>query len=131
MAQITLSGDTKHIKQALQRLADIGRKPQPFLAALRTEVVDNTRQRLNEGRPAVGASYVAFNKLYAQSRKPLPPLIQGGGLQRSLTSQARGGTLIWGSNLVYAAAQQFGALIKPRTKPALTFRRCSRWGAAV
>lgn len=50
------------------------------------------------------------------------PLVGDGTLMRDIHYQISGELLLVGSNLIYAAAQQFGATIKPKNAKALSWK---------
>lgn len=122
MAVIKIEGTTNRISEALSRLELLGKQPQEFLAALGLEMVDRTRERIEQGVTPEGTPFAPLNPLYAQSKRGLGILRERGYLFNRLVSRQEGNTLIWGSNEIYAAVHQFGAVIKKKEAPALVFR---------
>lgn len=128
MAFITVDGSLEPIASAIDRIIAIGINPTPVLAAIGPHMVANTQQRMREGIDPDGVrweDYAPLNPLYAIDKHGPSILIgQGGfarGLAGTLTSQADGSSLIWGSNKEYAAVHQFGALIQPKSALQLSF----------
>lgn len=128
MAFISVDGSIDPIASALERISAIGINPTPVLAALGPHMVANTQQRMREGIDPDGVrweDYAPLNPLY-EIDKPGPSILigRGGfayGLAGTLTSQASGSTLMWGSNKEYAAVHQFGAVIQPKGALQLSF----------
>lgn len=125
MASIRISGSAAGISASLQRIAALGRNPQPVLEALGRSVVLNTRHRMERGVDPNGDPWVPLNPIYALTKEG-PGILRGpqwssSGLYRSITSIAQGRTLIWGSNKVYAAIHQFGGIIQPKNGRQLSF----------
>ena len=123
MALIKITGTANKISGALSRLQMLGKEPQGFLASLGLEMVDRTRQRINDGVTPEGSPFAPLNPLYASSKPSGDPILKKtGSLRNELTSTVHGNSLVWGSNRIYAAVHQFGAIIKPVKAPALVFR---------
>lgn len=123
MALIKISGDAGKISGALSRLEQLGKEPQAFLGALGLEMVDRTRQRIDDGVTPEGAPFAPLNPLYASDKEDGDPILKrSGSLWNELTSTLQGNSLVWGSNRIYAAVHQFGAIILPVRAPKLVFR---------
>ncbi|WP_227656533.1 phage virion morphogenesis protein [Bombella apis] len=123
VALIKITGTTNKISGALSRLQTLGKEPQEFLAALGLEMVDRTRQRIDDGVTPEGTPFAPLNPLYASGKPSGDPILKrSGSLRNELTSTIQGNSLVWGSNRIYAAVHQFGAIIKPVKAPALVFR---------
>jgi len=125
VASIRISGSAAGITTSLRRVAALGRNPQPVLEALGRSVVLNTRHRMERGVDPGGNPWVPLNPIYALTKEG-PGILRGpqwliSGLYRSITSQARGNVLLWGSNKEYAAIHQFGGVIRPKDARALHF----------
>lgn len=133
MPSVIVSGSTGSIRSALERIADIGRNPSAVLDAVGNSILNNTRRRMEQGVDPHGVrwdSYAPLNPIYA-STKEGPGILRGPnfsttGLYRSLTKQARGNTLVWGSALPYARIHQMGGIIQPKNKRWLSFEMGGR-----
>lgn len=93
---------------ALNKMGETGReRVLPAVAAL---VESQTRRRIADDKTSPGGEpWVAWSADYAASRKPgQSMLIASGGLLDSIAWQMDGDEAAVGSDLVYAAAHQFG-----------------------
>ena len=129
MAGVTLtpSFDDARMAAALGTLAGFGRSPGGVLGAIGVKLASNTWMRFREGIDPSGrrwADYAPLNPLYA-SHKYGPSILVGagmrGGLQGSITSAVEGNAVLVGSNKIYAAVHQFGAVIRPKVASRLRF----------
>lgn len=128
MALINITGSTARITGALERLERLGRQPQEFLRALGLQQIERTQTRIREGVTPEGTPFAPLNPLYAAGKPAGVGILQStGNLRNHLTTALHGSTLIWGSNLEYAAVHQFGAVIRRRSAPALVFRIGGSW----
>lgn len=124
MASIVITGSFKPMREALTRIAAIGRDPQPVLAAAALPLEDNVRNRIETGTDPKGvkwSDYAPLNPLYAQSKKGPGILKETGELQRTITSSVSGRTIIIGSPLPYSTIHQFGGVIRAKNAPSLFF----------
>jgi len=125
MPTLTITGSLEPVQTALRRIADIGRDPQRVLAAAALGLEDNAKRRFDQGVDPHGVrweEYAPLNPLYARGKQNSGHiLIESGQLQRSIVSEATGHSIIVGSDEKYAAVHQFGAVIKAKNAPALSF----------
>lgn len=124
MASIVITGSFKPMREALTRIAAIGRDPQPVLAAAALPLEDNVRQRIETGTDPNGvkwSDYAPLNPLYAQDKTGPGILKESGELQRTIRSGVQGHSIVIGSDLVYSAIHQFGGIIRAKNAPALFF----------
>lgn len=133
MDGVSVLGSTQPIRDALGRIADIGRDPSGVLRALGAGVVRHTKWRMEAGVDPRGVrwdSYAPLNPFYASSKEGAGILLGRGGmasgLAGSLTSAVHGNVLVWGSNKVYSRIHQLGGIIQPKNKRQLSFRM--GWG---
>ncbi|WP_111745612.1 phage virion morphogenesis protein [Salinisphaera orenii] len=95
-----------------QRVLDglVNASPRDLLEQLAGGVESQTRERIADTKQAPdGTPWPAWSPAYRTSRHSGQSLLQGeGDLLDSITGQVRGETAEVGSNLVYAATQQFG-----------------------
>lgn len=128
MALINITGSTARITTALTRLEQLGRQPQEFLRALGQQQIERTQTRIRQGVTPDGTPFAPLNPLYAASKPSGVGILQStGNLRNHLTTALHGNTLLWGSNLDYAAVHQFGAVIRRRRAPALVFSIGGTW----
>ena len=122
---VAVSMEWDGLRATLGRIADIGRKPEPLLAAVGLVLEDSTIARFDTGTDPAGVrweSYAPLNPLYAMVEKKGTSILVGSGFLRgSIRSGVVGHTLFVGSDAVYAAVHQFGAVIQPRKGRYLSF----------
>ncbi|CAA0097613.1 Uncharacterised protein [BD1-7 clade bacterium] len=104
------------LNHRIQQLADanVGE----LLPSLATEGESQTRRRIETEKTAPdGSPWLAWSEGYTKTRHSNHSLLENeGNLLDSITADHNADTAIWGSNLPYAAAQQFG--YKKRNLPA-------------
>jgi len=111
MAGTRIIVDTREldaVRKRLDGLADFDRAG--LLDAIGAEGESQTRRRIEEERtdPA-GQPWEPWSPRYARTRHGNHSLLMGeGDLLDSIQYLVAGGTVEWGSNLVYAAIHQFG-----------------------
>ena len=98
------------LEERIRRLAAGMADTRPLLEALGAEVESQARRRIDEGGPAPdGAPWEPWSDAYAATRRGGQRMLVGeGGLLDSIQSLVSGDIAEVGSNLVYAAIQQFG-----------------------
>ncbi|WP_215762848.1 phage virion morphogenesis protein [Acetobacter sp. P1H12_c] len=129
MGGVSVLGSTQQIRDALGRIADIGRDPSSVLNALGAGIVRHTEQRMNAGVDPRGVrwdSYAPLNPYYASSKKGPRILIASRQLQQSLIWRSQGNVLVWGSNKIYSRIHQLGGIIQPKNKRWLSFEMGGR-----
>ena len=118
MAQIRLTGTMREITSALDRIAALGRNPSRVLAAVGEELIQSTQRRFETQTAPDGTPWAPLNPHYAADKAAVRPgagiLTYTQHLRRGISRYVDGRTLVWGSNLDYAAVHQFGAVIKPK-----------------
>lgn len=128
MGGVSVLGSTQPIRQALTRVAEIGRDPSRVLGALGAGVVRHTQWRMERGVDPHGVrwdSYAPLNPIYASSKQGSGILLGRGGMANglagSIISAVEGNTLVWGSKKVYSRIHQLGGIIQPKNKRWLSF----------
>lgn len=119
-ARISHTLDDKAFQAGVQRLGGV--IGPPLLRAIGTGLVEQTQGRFESGRDVWGTAWQALNPAYAAIKRGPGILRASRMLQRSVTYQEHGATLLIGSNRVYAGVHQFGATIRPVRAKALVFR---------
>jgi phage virion morphogenesis protein len=112
---------------ALKRLGQISTNPKPLLKRLGVALVDTTHQRFLDAKGPDGEKWQKLNPLYATVEKKGPGILREsamrGGLMGSITFKVDGNSGVRiGSNKIYAAVHQFGAVIVPVHAKSLVFR---------
>jgi phage virion morphogenesis protein len=124
-ATLTTHLDSTQAQHQLRRAADAWGNPTPILRAIGTGLARNTRQRFDLGVDPDGHPWEELNPAYEMGKKGPGILRESGmrgGLQGSITFDVAGRELAVGSNKIYAAVHQFGAVIRPKNGPYLIFR---------
>lgn len=111
-ARVELEFDNSQVlaamRGALAELAD----PQPMLLDIGEALVNSTRDRFSSERGPDGQAWRALSPRYLATKSPNPGKIlqRRGDLVRQIFPQVEGATLLVGTDRVYGAVQQFGAL---------------------
>ena len=124
MTGITATLDVSHALPRLQSAAAGMRHPSPLLRQMGVYLVHSTQERFNAGVDPTGAAWSPLLPAYAAVKRGSHILIESGmsgGLQGSITFDSGPDYVVWGSNKVYAAVHQFGAIIRPDKANALRF----------
>ncbi|MGE4501975.1 MAG: phage virion morphogenesis protein [Thiomicrospira sp.] len=118
---ISVTIDDKAARDALARLS--GLDLAQMLRGVGEVLTNSTRERLAAGVDVQGKPFVPLSPLTQQLKKKnkTKPLIREGDLFRELSYQLVNGgrALEFGSDRKYAALQQFGGVVKPKTARAL------------
>jgi phage virion morphogenesis protein len=120
-ARLVATFDDRQVSAALRQVGALVKSPTPIMRAIGVAMVRNTQDRMDGPTDATGKPWAPLKPAYAEMKKGPGILRESLQLQKSLTFFAAGGTVIWGSNKIYAAAQQFGATIVPKNAAALVF----------
>jgi phage virion morphogenesis protein len=125
MTGVRVTLDDRQVRRALRELARVGRDPSPALKALGPLLAVSTRNRIVAEQAPDGAAWPALLPEYAAGKRGpgmLRERAMRGGLFASLTSEVDGKKLRVGTNKIYGAVHQFGAVIRPRKSEALVFK---------
>jgi phage virion morphogenesis protein len=100
--------DNKRLEQHLAALAML--ELSELAEAISFEGEEQTRRRIQQEKESPdGTPWPEWSERYAETRHGGHSLLQGeGSLLDSIQASPEGSTAIWGSNLVYAALQNFG-----------------------
>ena len=96
------------VRGALAELTD----PRPMLLDIGEALVNSTRDRFSAQRGPDGQTWKSLSPRYLQTKSPNPGKIlqRRGDLVRQIIPQVEGATLLVGTDRVYGAVHQFGAL---------------------
>jgi len=136
--KVRVKADTRDLTAAMSQLRKAGGDAaiQVALKSIGELLLNSTRERMNkqvgpDGRPwaplnpayaGTAADRTKGGKVKTRGVKKGPKILQASGqLFGSLRYQISGEQLQLGTNKIYAAVHQFGAVIKPRNAPALVF----------
>lgn len=130
-ATINATWDDQAFSGAVSRLMGLTSNFTPLLKRMGVGLVDTTQHRFEQERDPAGNRWAPLSPAYAASKKGagiLRGAAMRGGLMGSLTFQVSGGRQVAiGSNKIYAAVHQFGAVIKPVHGQFLVFRLGKRF----
>lgn len=115
MASIELNGTFKPMVEALDRIALIGRNPARILDQVGEQMLKSTKERFHNQAGPDGSPWAPVHPDYAATKPDSRILFRTGELFGGLEKFVDGNRLVWGSQLPYAKAHQFGATIIPRT----------------
>lgn len=124
MTGVTATIDISHALPGLKAAAAGLAHPAPLLRQIGVYLVHSTQARFNAGTDPSGAPWAPLLPAYAAIKRGPSILIgagMSGGLQGSITSEVGLNSVQWGSNKIYAAVHQFGAVIRPVKAKALRF----------
>jgi phage gpG-like protein len=119
-ARISYAFDDRDFTRRVDQLGGVLRSG--VLKAIGTGLVGVTQERFETETEPLGGHWQALNPAYAAIKRGGGILTASGLLNRSMTSDAFGTSVMVGSNRIYAAAQQFGATIVPVRARALVFK---------
>jgi phage virion morphogenesis protein len=120
MTGVRIEIDDAEAKAGLVRLAEAGGDLKPALRSIGAAIIKNTQLRFEAERSPTGVPWQKSRRAQAQGGKTLQDSRR---LYSSITARVVGDTTLEvGTNVVYAAVHQFGAVIRPKTKKRLAFR---------
>lgn len=119
-ARIAFTLNDKAYAEAVGRLGGVLRAG--VFPAIGMALVEQTNRRFEAGTDVWGTAWAPLNPAYATIKRGPGILRESRMLQRSITYQVHGNQVLVGSNRIYAAVHQFGAVITPKNAPALAFR---------
>lgn len=118
-ARIHFTLDDKAFRAGVARLGGVIGKP--LTRAIGTGLIEQVQQRFESERDVWGVRWAPLLPAYAAIKKGPGILRASRRLQRSITMEAGSGSVMIGSNMIYAAVHQFGATIKAKTPKGLAF----------
>lgn len=112
MTTITIELDTREVTDAISALVARMRDPRPLMQDIGEVMVQSTKNRFGAGIGPDGAAWEPNTALTLSRKKGTKPLIGeshrlGNEITYALDGDGAGVSI--GSNLIYAATQQFGA----------------------
>lgn len=119
-ARIDFTLDDQAYVAAVGRLGGVLRSG--VLRAIGVALVEEVNQRFEAGKDLWGVAWTPLNPAYAMIKRGPGILRESRMLQRSITFGVTGNCVAVGSNRIYAAVHQFGAVIKPKGAGYLAFK---------
>lgn len=121
-----VKSNINEIQTKLKNLLIKIEQPKEVLSQIGEILLNNTRDRLEQGVDIYGSPFKPLAALTIQTKKRNKDkiLIESGDLFRELSYQLVNGgeSLEFGSDRKYAALQQFGGVITPKKKKVLKFK---------
>ncbi len=121
-AQISVTIVDKEVQRGFEKLVGLMQHTRPVMAAIGTGIVASTHMRFITQTDPEGKAWHALDPEYAKDKRNSRILTESGRLRNSINSQASDHEVRVGTNTIYAAAHQFGAVIKPKNASHLFFR---------
>ena len=121
-ARLTATFKADEFRGAIRHLAEQLHDTAPLMRSIGERMVRNTSDRMEGSTDATGKAWAPLQPAYAAIKRGPGILRESLQLQKSLTFYASSGHVVWGSNVIYAAVQQFGGKIVPKNAKALVFR---------
>ena len=125
MSTIEVKFDDKEIKQMLNAITvSLGGDMSGLMKNIGIYVVDETKKRFDDQKDPDGQPWEPLKPETLKAKKTNKILIEQGkthGLQASINYTAAKQSVTIGANKDYAAIHQFGGVIKPRKKKALSW----------
>ena len=111
-ARVELEFDNSQVLAAVRGALDELADPRPLLLDIGEALVNSTRDRFIAQRGPDGQTWKTLSPRYLQTKSPNPGKIlqRRGDLVRQIFPQVEGATLLVGTDRVYGAVHQFGAL---------------------
>lgn len=119
---ITMQVLDSEVRRGFRQLEGVMRDTTPVMRAIGVGLVASTHMRFVTQTDPEGNAWEALNPIYAQDKRNARILTESGRLRNSINARASSDEVLVGSNLIYAAPHQFGAVIKPVSAPFLRFR---------
>lgn len=119
---ITAQVMDRQVVRGFEQLQHLMGNTRPVMAAIGVELVGSTHMRFVTQTDPDGQAWRALNTEYAAEKRNSWILTESGRLRDSINSQASADEVRIGTNVIYAAAHQFGAEIKPKNASHLFFR---------
>jgi len=119
---ITMSVMDAGVRRGFHQLERLMTDTTPVMRAIGTGLVASTHMRFVTQTDPDGQAWRALNTAYAADKRNSRILTESGRLRDSINEQAGNDEVRVGTNVIYAAAHQFGAVIKPRSASHLWFR---------
>ncbi len=121
-ASISVTISDAGVRRGFEQLARLMTNTRPVMAAIGTELVASTHMRFVTQTDPDGQAWQALNSEYAEGKRNSRILTESGRLRDSINSRPSNDQVLVGTNVIYAAVHQFGAVIQPRSASHLYFR---------
>ena len=124
MAGARVTVDLDPVRDAIGRLAAAGRETRGLMDAIGAHVEARTAERFELEQAAGGGRWPPSIRALAEGGQTLT---DSGRLRASITRDVEDRRVLVGTNVLYAAIQQFGGTIRAKTAKGLRFKAGSEW----
>ncbi len=114
--------DDRAVVRAFDQLTRLMPNTRPVMAAIGTHLVASTHMRFVTQKDPEGQPWHILNPDYAEGKRNTRILTESGRLRDSINSRPGNDHVLVGTNVIYAAPHQFGAVIVPKSASHLFFR---------
>ncbi len=121
-ASISVTINDAGVRRAFDTLSRLMTNTRPVMAAIGTELVASTHMRFVSQKDPDGQPWHILNTEYAKDKRNSRILTESGRLRDSINSRPGNDHVLVGTNVIYAAPHQFGAVIVPKSASHLFFR---------
>ncbi len=121
-ASISVTIQDASVRRGFEQLARLMTNTRPVMAAIGTALVASTHMRFVTQTDPDGQAWQALNAEYASGKRNSRILTETGRLRDSINSRPGNDHVLVGTNVIYAAPHQFGAVIEPKSASHLFFR---------
>lgn len=120
MSGATIRVSSEDVDSALARILALAQDPSPMLKDIGEYQAESSRENIRAERSPDGTPFAPLNPAY-ELTKTGPGILREKGTLAQIVWQLAGSVLEVGTGAAYAAAHQFGAVIKPKSASALVF----------
>ncbi|NLS00189.1 phage virion morphogenesis protein [Rhizobium sp. P38BS-XIX] len=121
-ASISVTINDQAVVRGFEQLTRLMTNTRPVMAAIGTELVASTHMRFVTQQDPDGQPWHILNPTYAEGKRNTRILTESGRLRDSINSRPGNDQVLVGTNVIYAAPHQFGAVIEPKSASHLFFR---------
>ena len=110
------------VRRGFRQLEGLMTNTTPVMRAIGVGLVGSTHMRFVTQTDSDGQAWQALNAGYAEDKRNSRILTESGRLRNSINARASNDEVLVGTDVIYAAAHQFGATIVPVRATHLWFR---------
>lgn len=123
-ARIEITADDRQVQATFAQILELSGDLLPVMEDIGGALVTSTKLRFETGK---GPDHVPWKKSRRALEAGGKTLVDRGLLRDSIHFEASASQVLVGTNDQRAAAHQFGAVIVPKTAPALSFKVGDNW----
>lgn len=123
-ARIEISADDRQVRATFAQLIELGSDLTTVMEDIGAALVASTKLRFETGKDP---DHIPWKRSWRAKEEGGKTLVNSGLLRDSIHFEASRTEVLVGTNDRRAAAHQFGAVIVPKDKPALSFKVGENW----